>query len=54
MKFRKKKKLQNDLTMQDLNENFAVFQYERERLHAAQIDLAMELDRKRRPQDYVR
>lgn len=54
MFWKKKKKLQNELTMQDLNENFAVFQYERERLHAAQTDLALKLAEKRRVEDYVR
>jgi uncharacterized small protein (DUF1192 family) len=51
---RKKKKLTNELTMQELNENFAVFQFERERLHAQQIAEALELSKKHRVQDYVR
>jgi hypothetical protein len=52
--FRKKKKLENGLTWEEMGESFNLFTYERERLRSAQIMQALERDKKRRPQDYIR
>jgi len=52
-RFKKKKKMQNGSTWQEMGENLNLFTYEHERLCAEQIQQALELARKRRV-DYVR
>jgi len=54
MFWKKKKKLQNELTLEEMQENFNLFTYERERLHAEQIVQALQLDAKRDKNRYVR
>jgi len=54
MKFwKRKKKLQNDLTWKEMAERYNVFTYEREKFHSDYLKKALELD-KGRKQDYVR
>jgi len=52
--WKKKKKLENGLTWEEMTENFNLFTYERERLHAQQILQALERDKRRHPQDYIK
>jgi len=53
MRWNRKKKLQNDLTWEEMAERYNVFTYEREKFHSDYLKKALELD-KGRKQDYVR
>ena len=54
MFWRKKKKLQNDLTWEEMAERYNVFTYEREKFHSDCLKKALELDAKRDKTAYVR